>query len=713
MAENRNASPQSVKDDTFDGDRLVGSGNGMDPGYARGVTAPGGPERVRASRRRPERTRRSSVGGLEGAEVGEVLVDLEAAVRGAPRRPAMPNSGRAGRLAAAGHHHRAAHLAEVVVGAVGGAALVEAGLVVGAAGEVHGAVLAGHEPVADVGVEGVGAGDVERRLGGEVGQGRLVGRRTTGVAGGRPRRAGCRPRRRGARRSAGRSARRARGRRRCPGAACSASSRAAPPIEWPTPSSSTGLARRGRRPRRAGRRASPSHGSGRAGRHHRGAVGAEVDRPALEPVAERGGHRLPHGAVEAGGVAEERRAAVAAVLVHGQRDAVGGGHRAHRCILVGRRAREANSVGAMPDPAADEEHSGDTAAEAEVRPANRRFYDAFEARDLDAMSDVWEHDDRVSCTHPGWRTLHGWGAVSGSWFALFGGPQPLQFILTDEHVAVAGDAAWVTVDENLISAEGERHGGGGERVRARAATAGGSSPTTARRWRRRPERPRLTYPAGIVQEASAHRRPHPALAAHPRGDRRRHHRPARGGRPAPHRARGSPSGRSVSVRSVFQHFDDLETLHASVAERLVDRVAVLVLPVPPDLPLAERLDRFVHQRALLLEAVTPIRRAADVHGPFSPEITARLRDGQAFLRAELERTFEPELRAAGDDARRRPRLPRLRAELGHLGGPAPRPRPRPGDRRAGGAPPGRARRSADAASCRRSAPSGGRAGARR
>ena len=105
----------------------------------------------------------------------------------------------------------------------------------------------------------------------------------------------------------------------------------------------------------------------------------------------------------------------------------------------------------------------------------------------------------------------------------------------------------------------------------------------------------------------------------------------------------------VSVRSVFQHFDDLETLHASVAERLVDRVAVLVLPVSPDLPLADRLDRFVHQRTQLLEAVTPIRRAADVHGPFSPEITARLRDGQAFLRAELVRTFAPELDAAGDD----------------------------------------------------------------
>ena len=110
--------------------------------------------------------------------------------------------------------------------------------------------------------------------------------------------------------------------------------------------------------------------------------------------------------------------------------------------------------GGMQDPADDDTFEGDSEDEASVRAANRAFYDAFEARDLDAMSDVWEHADRVSCTHPGWRTLHGWGAVSGSWFALFGGPSPLQFILTDEVVCVAGDAAWVTVDENLISADG-------------------------------------------------------------------------------------------------------------------------------------------------------------------------------------------------------------------------------------------------------------------
>jgi TetR/AcrR family transcriptional regulator of autoinduction and epiphytic fitness len=106
---------------------------------------------------------------------------------------------------------------------------------------------------------------------------------------------------------------------------------------------------------------------------------------------------------------------------------------------------------------------------------------------------------------------------------------------------------------------------------------------------------------------------------------------------------------AVSVRSVFQHFDDLETLHASVAERLATRLAGIVLPVPDDLPRAERIERFVRQRAVLLEAVTPIRRAAEVHRPFSKEVTARLRDGQAFLRAEVETTFGPELAAAGAD----------------------------------------------------------------
>lgn len=86
----------------------------------------------------------------------------------------------------------------------------------------------------------------------------------------------------------------------------------------------------------------------------------------------------------------------------------------------------------------------------EVRAANRAYYEAFEAADIDAMSAVWEHSDRVLCTHPGWAALRGWAAIAASYFALFRNGQSLQFILTDEHVEVAGDTAWVSVDENIL-----------------------------------------------------------------------------------------------------------------------------------------------------------------------------------------------------------------------------------------------------------------------
>lgn len=85
--------------------------------------------------------------------------------------------------------------------------------------------------------------------------------------------------------------------------------------------------------------------------------------------------------------------------------------------------------------------------------ANRAFYEAFEARDMDAMSDVWEHTARVTCTHPGWARLQGWGQVAASFLAIFQGPQPIQFILTNERVEVTGTTAWVSIDENILGEE--------------------------------------------------------------------------------------------------------------------------------------------------------------------------------------------------------------------------------------------------------------------
>ena len=87
----------------------------------------------------------------------------------------------------------------------------------------------------------------------------------------------------------------------------------------------------------------------------------------------------------------------------------------------------------------------------DVLAANRSFYAAFEARDLDRMSDVWEHSDSAVCTHPGWTALRGWGAISASFVALFTNAQHLQFILTREQAEVVGDLAWVSLDENILA----------------------------------------------------------------------------------------------------------------------------------------------------------------------------------------------------------------------------------------------------------------------
>lgn len=104
----------------------------------------------------------------------------------------------------------------------------------------------------------------------------------------------------------------------------------------------------------------------------------------------------------------------------------------------------------------------------------------------------------------------------------------------------------------------------------------------------------------------------------------------------------------VSVRSVFQHFADLETLFAAMGVRVFERLAPLVRPIDPELPLAERAAEFVRQRAEVCEAVTPINRAAMTHAPTSKTINRQFRTGHGFTAAQIEETFGAELRAAGE-----------------------------------------------------------------
>lgn len=82
--------------------------------------------------------------------------------------------------------------------------------------------------------------------------------------------------------------------------------------------------------------------------------------------------------------------------------------------------------------------------------ANKRFYEAFEQLDIEAMSAVWLHADRARCIHPGWRTLRGWPAIKESWIAIFSNTEEIKFTLTDVSVDLSDHMAWVSCVENII-----------------------------------------------------------------------------------------------------------------------------------------------------------------------------------------------------------------------------------------------------------------------
>ncbi len=88
----------------------------------------------------------------------------------------------------------------------------------------------------------------------------------------------------------------------------------------------------------------------------------------------------------------------------------------------------------------------------------------------------------------------------------------------------------------------------------------------------------------------------------------------------------------VSARSVHNHFVDVESLRAEVAQRQWRRYASIIGP-------AATVEEFVEQRCALYEAVTPVRRAALVAIQDSPTIARTLARVDRLLRMQLEQTF--------------------------------------------------------------------------
>src|SRR5437016_665582 len=101
----------------------------------------------------------------------------------------------------------------------------------------------------------------------------------------------------------------------------------------------------------------------------------------------------------------------------------------------------------------------------------------------------------------------------------------------------------------------------------------------------------------------------------------------------------------VSLRTVWQHFADLETLLVEAGRRDLEIARAFVEPIPATLPLGDRIDRVARQRARMFEEMAPPWRAARLHEPFSGQIKNN-RDRLVRLgREQLEQTFAPELAA--------------------------------------------------------------------
>jgi AcrR family transcriptional regulator len=108
----------------------------------------------------------------------------------------------------------------------------------------------------------------------------------------------------------------------------------------------------------------------------------------------------------------------------------------------------------------------------------------------------------------------------------------------------------------------------------------------------------------------------------------------------------------VSLRLVFHHFDDLESILRDAVRVQEQRHWRRIRPVAPTLPRADRVTRVVRQRVMVFQDVAPVRRSAEHLTRSSPTVAAELARGREWLRGQLRATFAPELEMRGTaDAR--------------------------------------------------------------
>jgi ketosteroid isomerase-like protein len=85
----------------------------------------------------------------------------------------------------------------------------------------------------------------------------------------------------------------------------------------------------------------------------------------------------------------------------------------------------------------------------EVMKAHAAFYEAFQSLDMEKMERVWLQDPHITCIHPGWRKLVGWGPIMASWERIFGNLFEVTLELGEADLMISADLAVVVVEEKL------------------------------------------------------------------------------------------------------------------------------------------------------------------------------------------------------------------------------------------------------------------------
>jgi AcrR family transcriptional regulator len=113
----------------------------------------------------------------------------------------------------------------------------------------------------------------------------------------------------------------------------------------------------------------------------------------------------------------------------------------------------------------------------------------------------------------------------------------------------------------------------------------------------------------------------------------------------------NPSGRDiaeraqVSLRSVFQHFDDIEAVYSELITRQHERIAPFLEPINTEIPLNERIEKLIESRDSMFALAAPLRRSMGTYRGVKTSHT--IRRALTYLhraqREQILQSFAPEL----------------------------------------------------------------------